>query len=52
MLWQYAQLDYDVAFYQFVKTMLANHVASFSNSSVPIDIILKKNDSALFATEL
>ncbi len=52
LLWQYAQLDYDVAFYQFIKTMLANHVASFSKSSVPIDLILKKNDSALFAAEL
>ena len=52
LLWQYAQLDYDVAFYQFIKTMLANHIASCSNSSVPIDIILKKNDSALFAIEL
>lgn len=52
LLWQYAQLDYDVAYYQFIKTMLANHVASFSTSSMPIDTILKKNDSALFATEL
>lgn len=52
LLWEYARLDYDVAYYQFIKTMLANHIASFSNSSEPIDMILKKNDSALFATEL
>ena len=52
LLWQYAQLDYDVAYYQFIKTMLANHVASHSISSMPVDIILKKNNSALFAAEL
>lgn len=52
LIWQYAQLDYDIAYYQFIKTMLANHVASFSISSMPIDLILKKNDTALFAAEL
>ena len=52
LLWEYAPLDYDVAYYQLIKTMLANHVASFSASSAPIEIILKKSDSALFAAEL
>ncbi len=52
LLWRYAKKEYDIAFYQLIKTMLANQVASQSASTEILDVFLKKNDIALLDTDL